>query len=92
MKRELRQGNPLPPFLSLIVAEVIQVIIFDCYKKKFRGIKLAMIGDDDTNISLLKYADDSLFLGESSKSKVKKLIIILKWIQNTSGIGKVNYT
>ncbi|GJS67889.1 RNA-directed DNA polymerase, eukaryota, reverse transcriptase zinc-binding domain protein [Tanacetum coccineum] len=72
MKRGLRQGDPLSPFLFLIVAEALQVMITDlCNKYNYRGISLY---NDGANISLIQYADDALFFGELLKINVKHLI------------------
>nr|GEX72798.1 putative ribonuclease H protein At1g65750 family [Tanacetum cinerariifolium] len=62
MERGLHQGDPLSPFLFLIVAEALQVsILEDCNKGLYNGVSLA---NNDTNVSLLQYADDALFFGE----------------------------
>ncbi|GKC49890.1 RNA-directed DNA polymerase, eukaryota, reverse transcriptase zinc-binding domain protein [Tanacetum coccineum] len=65
MECGLRQEDPLSPFLFLIVAEVLQVMIVDaCNKGIFKGLSLA---DGGSNISILQYADDALFFGEWSE-------------------------
>ncbi|GJZ28787.1 hypothetical protein Tco_0573434 [Tanacetum coccineum] len=62
MKRGLRQGDPLSPFLFLIVAEALRVMIMEaCNKGIFKGLSLE---DDGPNISLLQYTNDGLFFGE----------------------------
>ncbi|PWA95854.1 Arginine repressor C-terminal-like domain-containing protein [Artemisia annua] len=87
MERGLRQGDPLSPFLFLIVAEALQVAVLEaCSKGVFKGITLA---DGGANLSLLQYADDALFIGEWSRLNVKNLILILKCFENASGL-KVN--
>ncbi|GKF78502.1 putative RNA-directed DNA polymerase, eukaryota, reverse transcriptase zinc-binding domain protein, partial [Tanacetum coccineum] len=53
------------PFLFLIVAEALQVMILEaCNKGIFKGLSLAK---DGASISFLQYADDALFFGEWSK-------------------------
>nr|GEV80063.1 RNA-directed DNA polymerase, eukaryota, reverse transcriptase zinc-binding domain protein [Tanacetum cinerariifolium] len=64
MERGLRQRDLLSPFLFLIIAEFLQIMIVDaCNKGIFKGLSLA---DDGSNISLLQYADDALFFGDWS--------------------------
>ncbi|GKD61379.1 RNA-directed DNA polymerase, eukaryota, reverse transcriptase zinc-binding domain protein, partial [Tanacetum coccineum] len=87
MERGLRQGDPLSPFLFLIVAEALQIMIIEaCNKGIFKGLSL---GDDGSNISLLQLADDALFFGEWSKSNVRHLIHILDCFHDVSGL-KIN--
>ncbi|GKB50883.1 RNA-directed DNA polymerase, eukaryota [Tanacetum coccineum] len=65
MERGLRQGDPLSPFLFLIVVEALQIAVLEaCSKGVYKGITLA---DGGANLSLLQYADDALFIGEWSR-------------------------
>ncbi|GJV65517.1 RNA-directed DNA polymerase, eukaryota, reverse transcriptase zinc-binding domain protein [Tanacetum coccineum] len=84
MERGLRQGDPLSPFLFLIIAEALQVMcIEDCNKGIFRGLYLA---DEGVNISLLQYADDALFFGEWSKSNALHFVHILDCFHDVSSL------
>ncbi|GKB28200.1 putative RNA-directed DNA polymerase [Tanacetum coccineum] len=84
MERGLRQGDPLSPFLFLLVVEGLQVIILEaCNKGIFKGVSLAESG---ANISLLQYADDALFFGEWSRFNAKNLTHILKCFELGSGL------
>ncbi|GJR67295.1 putative RNA-directed DNA polymerase, eukaryota, reverse transcriptase zinc-binding domain protein [Tanacetum coccineum] len=74
MERGLRQGDPLSPFLFLLVAEALQMATLEaCSKGIFKGISLAYEG---ANISLLQYANDALFFGEWSRLNAKNLILV----------------
>ncbi|GJR94034.1 reverse transcriptase domain, reverse transcriptase zinc-binding domain protein [Tanacetum coccineum] len=87
MERGLRQGNPLYPLLFLLVGEALQVAILEaCNKGMFKGISLS---GEEPNLSLLQYADDTLFFGEWSRLNASNLIHILKCFEGSSGL-KVN--
>nr|GEW12617.1 putative RNA-directed DNA polymerase, eukaryota [Tanacetum cinerariifolium] len=87
IEKGLRQGDPLSPFLFLLVAEALQVSIIEaCNKGFFKGVCLSDSGD---NLSLLQYADDTLFFGKWSRSNANNFILILKCIEEASGL-KVN--
>nr|GEY52238.1 arginine repressor C-terminal-like domain-containing protein [Tanacetum cinerariifolium] len=87
MERGLRQGDPLSPFPFLLVAEALQVmIIYACNKGIFKGPFLL---NDGSNIYLLQYVDDALFMGEWPKSNAHHLVHILSWFYEVSGM-KIN--
>ncbi|GKD71944.1 reverse transcriptase domain, reverse transcriptase zinc-binding domain protein [Tanacetum coccineum] len=84
MERGLRQGDPFSPFLFLIVAEALQVMMIDaCNKGIYKGLSLA---NDGANVSLLQYADDALFFREWSKSNMIHLLHILNCFHDVSGL------
>ncbi|GJT82207.1 reverse transcriptase domain, reverse transcriptase zinc-binding domain protein [Tanacetum coccineum] len=87
LERGLRQGDPLSPFLFLIVAEALQVTILEaCNKGFYNGVFLT---DCDLNISLLQYVDDTLFFRKWSRGNALNLIRILKCFELASRL-KVN--
>ncbi|XP_019432893.1 PREDICTED: uncharacterized protein LOC109339826 [Lupinus angustifolius] len=88
MARDLRQGDPIAPFLFFIVAEGLADIMRSAVSKKiFKGYS---IGRDEVIISHLQYADDTLLIGENSVDNVLVLKSILKCFELTSGL-KINF-
>ncbi|KAJ0550751.1 putative RNA-directed DNA polymerase [Helianthus annuus] len=83
----LRQGDPLSPFLFLIIMEA-----FSCLVRK--ACDLGEIKDFRTvsggpSISHLLYADDALILGEWSKENIEKTVRLLRVFYLCSGL-KIN--
>ena len=63
MERGLRQGDPLSPFLFVIMAEVLN-------KSMQRAVSLGLvkglqIGSDDIQLTHLQFADDTLVFCEA---------------------------
>lgn len=85
--KELRQGDPLSPFLFLIVAEglsgmvqrAIQVGVFDGYQVS-GGKKL----------SLLQFADDTMLMGQESRKNLWSIKTIFRSFELVSGL-RVNF-
>ncbi|KAJ9549873.1 hypothetical protein OSB04_022416 [Centaurea solstitialis] len=87
ISRGLRQGDPLSPFLFLLVGEALQVMTLEaCEKGLFKGVTLA---SSNRNVSLIQYADDALFFGHWSKRTVGNLMKILHCFYEVSGL-KIN--
>ncbi|XP_071718293.1 uncharacterized protein [Rutidosis leptorrhynchoides] len=84
----VRQGDPLSPFLFIIVAEGLNWLAKSAVSKNlFEGIE---IGHDKVRISHLQYADDTIFLGKWSFENIENLMKLLKCYEFSSGL-KVNY-
>ena len=87
-QRGLRQGDPLAPFLFNIVVEALTGLVREaCSKNLFRGFK---VGSNSVDISILQYADDTIFFGEASMENVKALKEILRSFALASGL-KINF-
>jgi len=76
LERELRQGDPLSPFLFLIVAKGLRVMMNAMVEDGlFSGYR---VGSNKTiNISHLQFVDDMLLLSEKSRAKIRALKAIL---------------
>jgi len=88
-KRGLRQGDPMAPFLFLIVAEGLAGLVRQAVKKElYSGIK---VGSNGTNVGLLQFADDTLFLCETKAQNAMTLKVVLRCFELTSGL-RVNFS
>jgi len=87
--RGLRQGDPLSPFMFLLAAEGLDVMMKVMVESKlFRGYKVG--GSDSMILSHLQFADDTLLLGEKSWATVRALRAMLVLFETVSGL-KVNF-
>lgn len=85
--RGLRQGDPLSPFLFILVMEGLHAVI---RKALLIGLfKGALIGQRGFRMSHLIYADDVVFMGDWSLQNANNLIGILRCFFVTSGL-KIN--
>ncbi len=86
--RGLRQGDPLAPFLFLVVAKGLSGLVRQAMQSKLlTGLK---IGKNELEVCILQYADDTLFLCESTFSNVVTLKAILRGFELASGL-KINF-
>jgi len=88
MKRGLRQGDPLAPFLFLIVAQGFAELMENAARLQlFEGVK---VGRLNVEVSHLQFADDTLVIGKSTLNNVLVIKSILRWFELCSGL-KVNF-
>ncbi|XP_071705309.1 uncharacterized protein [Rutidosis leptorrhynchoides] len=86
--RGVRQGDPLSPFLFILVAEGLNILTKSAIERNlFKGIE---VGKDKVLVSHLQYEDDTIFFGDWSTSNAHNLIYILKYFELSSGL-KVNF-
>nr|XP_043636129.1 uncharacterized protein LOC122607256 [Erigeron canadensis] len=79
----MRQGDPISPFLFLVVMEALTVLINRATKRgMFHGIWLA----NGLSISHLLYADDCVILGDWDITNLKNIIRILRIFHLCSGL------
>ncbi|XP_057448644.1 uncharacterized protein LOC130740150 [Lotus japonicus] len=77
MWKGLRQGDPIAPFLFLIVAEGLNGLLKNAMEfNKFTGFKVGRQGE--VVISMVQFADDTLFLGDATTQNVVTLKCILR--------------
>ncbi|GJU24505.1 putative RNA-directed DNA polymerase, eukaryota, reverse transcriptase zinc-binding domain protein [Tanacetum coccineum] len=87
LQRGIRQGDPLSPFLFLLVAEGLNIMMQEVLNRGlFEGIK---IGSDEVCLTHLQYADDTIFIGKWNRNNIVNMMKLLKCFQLVSGL-KVN--
>ena len=85
--RGLRQGDPLSPFLFTLVADVLSRLMI---RAEEAGITEGfLVGRDRTRVSLLQFADDTIFFSKASLDLLQNLKIILLVFGQVSGL-KIN--
>ncbi|RVW15777.1 LINE-1 retrotransposable element ORF2 protein [Vitis vinifera] len=85
--RGLRQGDPLSPFLFTLVADVLSRMLF---RAEETGLTEGFsVGRDRTRVSLLQFADDTIFFSKASMEHLQNLKIILLVFGQVSGL-KIN--
>jgi hypothetical protein len=88
IQRGLKQGDPLAPFLFLLVAEGLGGIMRRAVElNRFHGFR---VGNNGVVVSHLQYADDTICVGEASINNLWALKAILRGFEMASGL-KVNY-
>jgi len=86
--RGLRQGDPLAPFLFLVVAEGLAGMVRQALRTDvLRGVKVGM---NSFECCLLQFADDTLFMCEDSFDNIFAIKAILRRFELASGL-KVNF-
>jgi len=75
-KRRLRQGDPLTPFLFIIVVESLSGLVREAKKANlFSGVE---VGRERVQVDLLQFADDTIFFFKQSYDNVLAIKTILR--------------
>ncbi|GKU93781.1 hypothetical protein SLEP1_g7347 [Rubroshorea leprosula] len=88
MEKGLRQGDPLAPFIFLMIVEAPNGLMLKAAEENlFQGVEI-----DRSSLTLmhLQYADDSIFFCEANEQNVMVLKSILRSFEMISGL-KVNF-
>ncbi|PNX95639.1 cysteine-rich receptor-like protein kinase, partial [Trifolium pratense] len=85
--RGLRQGDPLSPFLFLIVAEGLTGLMRKAVELgKFKGYRI----NDDIQYPILQFADDTILMGDGSWDNFWTIKTLLRSFELVSGL-KINF-
>ncbi|GKV31769.1 hypothetical protein SLEP1_g40435 [Rubroshorea leprosula] len=88
MNRGLRQGDPLSPYLFLLVAEGFNGIISSAINQGlFEGVN---IGNRGMRVSHLQFADDSILFGKVVEGNIWAAKSIMRIFELVSGL-KINF-
>jgi len=89
LERSLRQGDPLSPFLFLLAAEGLHVMMHTMVESEiFKGYTIG--GANLVVVSHLQFVDDTLLIGEKSWGNVRALRVVLVLFEAMSWL-KVNF-
>ncbi|KAL8509574.1 hypothetical protein ACS0TY_016699 [Phlomoides rotata] len=88
MEKGLRQGDPLSPFLFLIVANCLNLMMKGAVDKE--QFSPCIVGSKKVEVSILQYADDTIFFGEAKTKNIKTIKCILRIFEVWTGL-KVNF-
>ncbi|KAK9072611.1 hypothetical protein SSX86_009046 [Deinandra increscens subsp. villosa] len=82
--RGLRQGDPLSPFLFIIVMEAFHMLLEKA--KSLEIIKGVKLPNNGPSLTHLFFADDALLLSHADENSVQNLTSVVKWFNLASGL------
>ncbi|GKU94281.1 hypothetical protein SLEP1_g7800 [Rubroshorea leprosula] len=88
VNKGIRQGDPLSPFLFLIVAEGLNGLVASTVEKgRYKGVE---IGSGDVMVTHLQFADDTIFFGDATEDNIRVIKCIMRTFELASGL-KINF-
>lgn len=85
-KRGLRQGDPLSPYLFILVAEGLARLMNKAVKSHLiRGVG----PNSESKVAFIQYADDTVFFCEAHSKQVRNLLFVWHIFEWSSGL-KIN--
>lgn len=80
----IQQGDPLSPFLFILVVEVLSLLLNDVFNNnRLSGFQVVEGG---TIVSHLQFADDTIIFLDASAIEVRRLFIILMLFEVLTGL------
>ncbi|GAU40836.1 hypothetical protein TSUD_287740 [Trifolium subterraneum] len=89
LERGLRQGDPLSPFLYLLAAEGLHIMM-DSAVSNHLFMPYNIGNANEVSVSHLQFADDTLLIGAKSWANIRTLKAVLILFESISGL-KVNF-
>ncbi|GKU94710.1 hypothetical protein SLEP1_g8163 [Rubroshorea leprosula] len=88
VSKGIRQGDPLSPFLFLIVVEGLNGLVASAVEKGiYKGVR---VGNEGVMVSHLQFADDTVFFEEATKDNIKVVKAIMRTFKLALGL-KINF-
>lgn len=87
MGRGIRQGDPLSPYLYVMVVEALHLMLHDVVALGL--VHGFHVEHTDLEIIHLHYADDTILFVNADEEELKLVVAILLWFQICSGL-KIN--
>ncbi|XP_025678312.1 uncharacterized protein [Arachis hypogaea] len=85
MQRGLRQGDPLSPFLFVLVVDVLHRMVGEVVRNG--RISPLVVGRDRVELSHLQFADDTILFCPLEEETMKNYKWLLRWFELMSGLS-----
>ncbi|XP_057719506.1 uncharacterized mitochondrial protein AtMg01250-like [Arachis stenosperma] len=85
MERGLRQGDPLSPFLFVLIVDVLHRMIGEAVRNG--RISPLLVGRDHIELSYLQFADDTILLCPPKQETIKNYRRLLRCFELMSGLS-----